>query len=113
MSYQLVRGMPESAIVEAIQARRLLSFRYKDERLRTVEPHALGENNTHHLVLVGWSMPAHGVSSDGGWRTYYVSDMRDVQVLESVFEGPRHGFNPLFNMIRVDYALPVLRVLPD
>lgn len=41
------------------------------------------------------------------------SEMTEVEALETGFEGPHQGFNSLFNLIRVDCAIPALRVVPD
>jgi len=81
-------------ICDAIRARRLLIFGYGN-RVPIVEPHLYGVNSLGHAVLSAWLLPGHSrVDPDGGWRTYLVGEMRDVQMLDETFARPRPGYNP-------------------
>ena len=81
-------------ICEAIRARRLLIFGYGD-RVPVVEPHAYGLSSAEHEVLSAWLRPGHSRGEpEGGWRTYRVDQMRELQMLDERFDGPRAGYNP-------------------
>lgn len=81
-------------ICDAIRARKLLMFGYAD-LLRVVEPHAYGLSGADRELLSGWLWPGHSRSDPkGGWRNYLVEQIRDLQLLNEVFEGPRPGYNP-------------------
>ncbi|HEX5436064.1 MAG TPA: hypothetical protein VFW98_02820 [Gemmatimonadaceae bacterium] len=78
----------------AIRARTLLIFGY-GERVPIVEPHLYGVNSLGHEVLSAWLLPGHSrADPEGGWRTYLVNEMRNVQMLDQIFPQPRAGYNP-------------------
>ena len=81
-------------ICDAIASRRLLMFAYGDA-VRVVEPHLFGVNSAGHESLSAWLRAGHSRSDpEGWWRTYLLDGMRDVQILDETFAGPRAGFNP-------------------
>ena len=81
-------------ICEAIAARKLLMFAYGDV-VRVVEPHLFGVNGAGHEALTAWLRAGLSRSDpDGWWRTYLLDGMRDVQLLDETFAGPREGYNP-------------------
>jgi hypothetical protein len=81
-------------ICDAIRARRLLMFGYGN-RVPIVEPHLYGVNALEHEVLSAWLLPGHSRADPrGGWRTYLVAEMRDVQILDQPFADPRPDYNP-------------------
>lgn len=81
-------------ICEAVRARRLLIFGYGNT-VRVVEPHLYGVNTAGHEALSAWLRPGHSrVDPAGGWRMYLAGELRNVQALPEVFEGPREGYNP-------------------
>ena len=81
-------------ICEAIRARRLLMFGYADT-VRIVEPHLYGVNTAGHEALSAWLRPGHSRSDpQGGWRMYLTDQIREMQMLDERFAGPRPGYNP-------------------
>ncbi len=86
--------MYDQLICEAIRQRRQLRFRYKDYYATTVvEPYVFGVNEAEHRALRAWLIS--GVThSDtlSKWRMYLTSEMKDVQILDDVFEASRPGF---------------------
>ena len=81
-------------ICDAIAARKLLMFAYGDA-VRVVEPHSFGVNSAGHEALSAWLRQGLSRSDpEGWWRTYLVTEMRDVQLLDETFAGARAGYNP-------------------
>jgi hypothetical protein len=81
-------------ICDAIASRRLLMFAYGDV-VRVVEPHLFGVNSAGHESLSAWLRAGHSrADPEGWWRTYLLDGMRDVQLLDETFTGPREGYNP-------------------
>lgn len=81
-------------ICAAIRARRLLMFGYRDA-VRVVEPHLYGVNTAGHEALSAWLRPGMSrADPGGGWRMFLVGELRDVQMLDERFDGPRAGYNP-------------------
>ena len=95
-------------ICDAIASRRLLMFAYGDA-VRVVEPHLFGVNGAGRESLSAWLRAGHSRSDPGGWwRTYLLDGMRDVQILDEAFAGPRAGYNPDDGrMMRIDCRLEV------
>ena len=80
-------------ICAAISERRLLMFAYGDA-VRVVEPHLYGVNGAGNEALSAWLRQGLSRSDpDGWWRTYLVTEMRDVQMLDEAFAGARPGYN--------------------
>ncbi|HET7564166.1 MAG TPA: hypothetical protein VFJ96_04180 [Gemmatimonadaceae bacterium] len=64
-------------------------------RVPIVEPHLYGINSLGHEVLSAWLLPGHSrMDPEGGWRTYLVREMRNVQILDEAFAAARPGYNP-------------------
>jgi hypothetical protein len=81
-------------ICEAIRARRLLMFGYGDS-VRVVEPHLYGASAAGHELLSAWMRPGQSRSDpQGGWRSFRVDQMRNVEALPETFSGARPGYNP-------------------
>jgi len=86
--------MHDQLICEAIKQHRQLRFRYKDYYSTTVvEPYVFGVNDAEHRALRAWLI-AGATHSDtrSRWRMYLASEMKDVQILDDVFEASRPGF---------------------
>lgn len=84
--------MHRELICDAIQGRRLLEFRYKDEQIRVIEPHQIGETADGHELVLGWLV--RGQADQTGWRLYRTADVSDLRALDEQFVEPRPGFNP-------------------
>jgi hypothetical protein len=84
--------MHRELICDAIQGRRLLEFRYKDEQMRVIEPHQIGETADGHELVLGWLV--RGQADQTGWRLYRTADVTDLRALDENFVEPRPGFNP-------------------
>ncbi|HEX6965583.1 MAG TPA: hypothetical protein VF166_07265 [Gemmatimonadaceae bacterium] len=81
-------------LCDAIRSRRLVMFGYGN-RVPIVEPHLYGVNSLGHEVLSAWLLPGHSrMDPEGGWRTYLVREMHNVQTLDERFAAPRPGYNP-------------------
>lgn len=77
----------------AITRRSLIMFEYGD-LIRVVEPHRVGINSAGHPVLSGWLRAGYSRSDPaGGWRSYLLSDIRALQVLDAPFAGTRPGYS--------------------
>jgi hypothetical protein len=63
--------------------------------VRVVEPHLYGVNTAGHEALSAWLRPGFSRTDPaGGWRMFLVSELRELQVLDERFDGPRAGYNP-------------------
>ncbi|HEU4565481.1 MAG TPA: hypothetical protein VFS05_12550 [Gemmatimonadaceae bacterium] len=86
--------MPNRLICDAIRTRRLLMFGYGDA-VRIVEPHLYGASAAGHELLSAWMRPGQSrVDPHGGWRSFRVDAMRELQMLPEHFAGARPGYNP-------------------
>jgi predicted DNA-binding transcriptional regulator YafY len=84
----------EPVICDAIRARQLLIFGYRDA-VRIVEPHLYGESAAGHEILSAWMRAGQSRSDpEGGWRTFRVDEIRELQILPEQFEAARPDFNP-------------------
>jgi hypothetical protein len=76
----------------AITRRSLVMFEYGD-LIRVVEPHRFGVNSAGHPMLSGWLRAGYSRSDPaGGWRSYLVSDIKALQLLDAPFAGTRPGY---------------------
>jgi hypothetical protein len=82
-----------ATICEAVAGRRLLAFSYQG-RNRVVEPHVCGRDSNNHDLLTAWLVRGYSQSGGPGWRTYSLSEIHHVMVLEERFTAIRAGFNP-------------------
>jgi len=81
-------------ICDAIAAKRLLVFEYEGYE-RVVEPHLCGHNTAGHDALLAWFVRGYSESAaEPGWRTYLLSQMRSIRLLEESFERARRGYTP-------------------
>jgi hypothetical protein len=81
-------------ICEAIRNRQLLMFGYGDS-VRIVEPHLYGTSAAGHELLSAWMRSGQSrTDPQGGWRTFRVEEMRDIDTLPETFPGVRPGYNP-------------------
>jgi predicted DNA-binding transcriptional regulator YafY len=97
------------AICSAIDAHQLLAFGYEGTE-RIVEPHLCGNNTAGHDALLAWFVRGHSDSgARPGWRTYLLTEMRDVRALEETFPSARAGYNPTDGSMRLVYC----RLPPD
>ncbi|HEX5385992.1 MAG TPA: WYL domain-containing protein [Gemmatimonadales bacterium] len=80
-------------LVRATQEHRVVTFMYDGLR-RMVEPHMVALHGAGEAVLMGYQTA--GFSRTGevpGWRTFIVSEVQDLDVLDRTFPGPRPDFN--------------------
>jgi hypothetical protein len=85
---------PHSSIVDAINRRVLLQFRYHG-RLRTVEPYCFGVSTTGRDVLRAIEIGGRGSSNAVSFgKLWTLSEMSDVRVLEQTFTPDDPNYNP-------------------
>jgi hypothetical protein len=95
-----MRNMSEASdrdrICSAIETRHLVQFMYSDERIRVVEPHLVGQNTAHHDTLVAWLVRGEVVDAGyaAGWRSYLLSGIRSIAVLDETFHHARPAYAP-------------------
>jgi hypothetical protein len=83
----------EDLICTAIQERRLLELRYRDED-RIVEPYLLFESKNGHVLLHGyiWDRSAEENGSDH-WCNLRLDEIQSAVLSQLRFESPRQGYN--------------------
>lgn len=86
-SEEPVDGLVDHALREAIHAKRLLRFRYKDAE-RIAEPHDYGIQNGV-VRLFCYQVGGRSTGQLPGWRMMNVADMQECQVLDKTFAGNR------------------------
>ena len=85
---------PRSSIIDAIDRRALLQFRYSG-RLRTVEPYCFGISTAGSDVLRAIEVDESGASLAGAFgKLWKVSQMSDVRVLDRTFAPKDPNYNP-------------------
>lgn len=81
-------------ICEAIRCKRLLKFSY-DNHTRVVEPHILGRDSAGHDILSAYLVRGHSESQkEPYWRSYLLSGITLLSMLDETFASPRKGYNP-------------------
>lgn len=81
-------------LCQAIQNKRVVIIGYKGQD-RIIEPHLVGRKTSGNDALSAWQIGGYSESARyPPWRSYLLSEIESVQVLEQVFENPREGFNP-------------------
>jgi predicted DNA-binding transcriptional regulator YafY len=77
-------------LLAAIEQRRAISFRYRDEE-RAADPYILGHDAKGHLMLsaVQWSG-----GSGRGFRTFKVDEISDLRPLSRHFRGTDPDYRP-------------------
>ncbi len=78
-------------ICAAIEYKHYLEFVY-DGLPRVIEPHAHGTSSTGKEVVRGFQTDGQSSSGPLGWRLWDVAKMELLQVSESTFDNPRHGY---------------------
>ena len=84
----MVDAKLDRTLREAIQTKRLLRFKYKDQE-RVAEPHDYGIQNGRVRLLV---YQFAGRSNSGrlpAWRLVDIAGMTEIEVLETTFRGYR------------------------
>jgi hypothetical protein len=76
-------------LVQAIDGRRVIAFRYKGGAQRTAEPHDYGVSRGHDRLLVDQLSGASASGASHGWKDLLVADIRDLVVLDRTFAGSR------------------------
>jgi hypothetical protein len=60
-----------------------------------VEPHILGQETTANEILSAYLVDGYSESrKDPYWRSYFLSDLTFLKMLDETFHGPRKGYNP-------------------
>ena len=79
-----------SRLPDAIRQRRVVEFAYAGGS-RSVEPHAVGYDESGRLTLTGWQLTG---KNGPGLRDFPVKSMRLLTVTARCFDGPRPGYDP-------------------
>ncbi len=80
-------------ICAAIDGQRLLAFDYEGWP-RTVEPHAYGESPEGHELLRAFQVSSTAEPAALlGWALFRVEAISGINVLDTVFAGPRPGYH--------------------
>jgi len=98
-------------VCDAISGRRLLRFRYADDKVRIVEPHLVGENVAKHDTLLAWVLRSENIDAfhPAGWRNYLLNEMHSIEILADTFDAPRLDYNPNDKrLVKVYCSLPRL-----
>lgn len=83
--------MEEHEICDAIHKRRRVRFWYRGG-MRTVEPYAYGIADGGHPILRGYQVSGYSRSREHGWKLFRVDEVRELTMLEEVFESPQEGY---------------------
>lgn len=84
-------------IMDAIRDRRVLEFRYHNER-RQVEPHCVGRDSQGHDALRAYQL------GGKGWRLFHLSDILGPVQSRGQFAGPRPDYKRNDSAMDVIYA---------
>jgi len=85
----------EAVLCEAIRRRRAVSFSYKNQPRRLVEPHLVGtRKGTETRQLCAWWLSGHAESDqEPGWHGPYVlTSISDIVIEEYELDTPRPGY---------------------
>lgn len=87
------KRLKKDKLCEAIQNRQKIRFMYKGHP-RIVEPHLLGVKQNGRLVLSAWFVKGYTKSRhEPPWRSYRLSDIRFLEILDESFVETRPGYN--------------------
>ena len=78
-----------SRLPEAIREHRIVEFAYAGGS-RSVEPHAVGYDDSGRLTLTGWQLTG---KNGPGLRDFVVKSMRLLRVTGRRFDGPRPEYD--------------------
>lgn len=80
--------------VRAIQEHRVVRFTYQTLE-REVEPHLVGIHEAGEAMLLGYQTGGRSRSGElPGWRTFVLSEIADLELLDRRFSGSRADFDP-------------------
>jgi predicted DNA-binding transcriptional regulator YafY len=79
-----------SRFPDAIRRQQVVEFTYEG-RSRSVEPHAVGYNDSGALTLHGWELSG---GRSPGFRGFSVREIRTLTVTRRQFDGPRPDYAP-------------------
>ena len=81
-------------ICAAIRGKRLLRFSYGNY-IRVVEPHIVGRDTAGNEILSAYLVRGYSESrKQPYWRSYLLSELTRLEMLDETFAGPRKGYNP-------------------
>jgi hypothetical protein len=87
------KRLKKDMLCEAVQNRQKIRFMYKGHP-RVVEPHLLGLKQNGRLVLSAWFVRGYTKSRhEPPWRSYSLSDIRFLEILDESFIATRPGYN--------------------
>ena len=92
---------------KTIGARLIIRFEYGGS-MYTVEPHLLGRDYTKQDCLLAWVVPEHvqADGSRGNWKTFQLSEITSLKILEQRFTKQRPGYDPYeSSMSRIYYRI--------
>ena len=97
-----------SRVKRALAERRVLVFNYNGFE-RRVEPHALGLVADGKRALLGFQTEGgSGSEPPPGWRTFLLSDLRDLTVTRATFARPRSDYRSAHTGLKtVEAEVPV------
>jgi predicted DNA-binding transcriptional regulator YafY len=85
-----------SRLPDAIREQRVVEFAYAGGS-RSVEPHAVGYDDSGRLMLTGWQLTG---KNGPGLRDFAVQSMRLLTVTGRTFDGPRPDYDPALTNLR-------------
>ncbi|MBH25391.1 MAG: hypothetical protein CMH57_13280 [Myxococcales bacterium] len=103
--------MMHDQIQEAILDQQVMFLRYRDGRLRIVEPYCYWETPRGQRMMRAYQRSGYSASGEAeGWKTFKVADIRGFKERGERFElPPREGYSP--------FDMPVARffamIAPD
>jgi len=91
-------------IVQAINAKNLISFMYKD-MLRIVEPHAYGETKNGDEKLRAYQVGGQSETRTiPCWGLYRVEEIYNLKILPDLFASPENDYNKGDKALFIIYA---------
>ena len=85
-----------SRLPDAIREQRVVEFAYAGGS-RSVEPHAVGYDESGRLTLTGWQLTG---KNGPGLRAFPVKSMRLLTITSRRFDGPRPDYDPAHTNLR-------------
>lgn len=87
--------MDRSAIIQALDERRIVQLAYADGGPRIVQPHAIVRRPDGTELLEAYQVRGRGDGgSEHGWRNFDLARVDDVELKHETFE-PRRDFRPV------------------
>lgn len=98
-------------LTKALTDRRQVRFLY-DDKIRTVEPHAVGFNKAGVPVMRGYQTDGESASSPRAWKLFTISKIEDLTISNVESGAPRPGYKAGDTaMVRIVAELPALEVV--